>query len=321
MSPHWYHEIFKLITMKTLLSLLSLCFVFNMYSQTDSTNAEPEIKWEKSFGIGLSLSHTLNVNAPANSAPKEGFGSTISVDAMLNYIKENSRFQMRNDLSWTMALYKANSQIPTQNVSDILLTNHDFALSFQKGGNWYFNLILNTETSILTLFENNYLRDQNALGLIQSFLNPYSITINPGIKYEINKGLGISISPYVLKIRGVTSQSIADKDIFFQDKDNRILLDGHYKKTFQEELGAGLQIWIDKRIGKWLAINYKIIANSNYLENIFKNGTITGQFTTNLFVYKGFGITHKGLLKGNFAQYPFKPFYNQVIVLSYKFVK
>ena len=321
MSPHWYHEIFKLITMKTLLSLISLSFVFNTYSQTDSTNAESEIKWEKSFGIGLSLSHTLNVNAPANSAPKEGFGSTVSIDAMLNYIKENSRFQMRNDLSWTMALYKANSQMPTQNTSDILLTNHDFALSFQKSGNWYFNLILNTETSILTLFENNYLRDQNAIGPIQSFLNPYSLTINPGIKYEINNGLGISISPYVLKIRGVTSQSIADKDIFFQDRDNRILSDGHYKKTFQEELGAGLQIWIDKRIGKWLAINYKIIANSNYLENMFKNGTITGQFTTNLFVYKGFGITHKGLLKGNFVQSPFKPFYNQVIVLSYKFVK
>lgn len=307
-----------------LLSLLTFSTLAQSDSlQVDSTKVQEETipSWEKTLGLGLSLSHTLNVNPPANSAPKEGFGSTVSIDAVLNYIKEKSRFTMRNDLSWTMALYKANGQSPTQSTSDILLTNHDFSLSFKKGGNWYFNTIFNTETSVLSLFENNYLQDQNALGPIQSFLNPYAVTINPGIKYETGKGLGISISPYVLKIRGVTSQAIADKDIFFQDKDNRILSGGHYKKMFSEQLGAGLQIWYTKKFGKWLSINYKIIANSNYLENIFKNGTITGQFTTNLFVYKGFGITHKGLLKGNFAQSPFKPFYNQVIVLSYKFAK
>ena len=256
-----------------LLNLLTFSLLAQSDSlQVDSTKVEEEVTslWEKSFGLGLSLSHTLNVNAPANSAPKEGFGSTVSVDATFNYIKEKSRFQMRNDLSWTMALYKANGQIPTQNTSDILLTNHDFSLSFKKGGNWYFNTIFNTETSVLSLFENNYLQDQNALGPIQSFLNPYAVTINPGIKYETGKGLGISISPYVLKIRGVTSQAIADKDIFFQDQDNRILSDGHYKKMFQEQLGAGLQIWYTKKFGKWISINYKLIANSNYLENIFK---------------------------------------------------
>ena len=308
--------------MKILLQIFFFnLLTFSALAQVDSTKEEATPSWEKSFGLGLSLSHTLNVNAPASSAPKEGFGSTVSINAALNYIKKKSRFQMRNDLSWTMALYKANGQIPTQNTSDILLTNHDFSLSFKKGGNWYINTIFNTETSVLSLFENNYLRDQNALGPIQSFLNPYSVTISPGIKYETGNGLEISISPYVLKIRGVISQNIADKDIFFRDQDNRILSDGHYKKMFQEQLGAGLQIWYIKEFGKWLSIDYKIIVNSNYLENIFKNGTLTGQFTTNLFVYKGFGITHKGLLKGNFAQLPFKPFYNQVIVLSYKFAK
>jgi hypothetical protein len=310
----------------SLLSLLTFSTLAQSDSlQVDSVKVEEEVAsapaWEKSLTVGLSLSHTLNVNPPANSAPKEGFGSTVSISASLNYIKENSRFKMLNDLSWTMALYKANGQTPTQNVSDVLLTNHDFSYSFKKRGNWSINTIFNTETSVLTLFENNYLRDQNALGPIQSFLNPYAVTISPGIKYDTDKGLGISVSPYVIKIRGVTSQAIADKDIFFQDKDNRILSDGHYKKSFQEQLGAGLQIWYKKSFGKWINIDYKLLANSNYLENVFKNGTISGQFTTNFFIYKGFGITHKGLLTGNFAQSPFKPFYNQVVVLSYKFAK
>lgn len=292
--------------------------------QVDSTQTEPEEvipAWEKSFMLGLSLSHSLNVNAPANSAPKEGFSGTILLETSLNYTKETSRFNMLNDFSWTMALYKANGQSPIQNTSDIFLSNHDFSYSFKKGGNWRINTIFNVETSILTLFENNYLHDQNALGPVQGFLNPYAISISPGIKYSINKRLEISVSPYVLQIRGVTSQEIADKDIFFQDQDNRILSDGHYKKSFQEQLGAGLQIAYTKKFGKWLGINYRLIANSSYLENIFKNGTLTGQFTTSLFVYKGFSITHKGLLKGNFAQSPFKPFYNQVVVLGYKFAK
>jgi hypothetical protein len=307
-----------------LLNLLTFSLLAQSDSlQVDSTQVEEEVapSWEKSLGLGFSLSHTLNINAPANSAPKEGFGSTVSIVANLNYIKENSHFKMLNDLSWTMALYKANGQSPTQSTSDILLTNHDFSYSFKKGGNWSINTIFNTETSILTLFDNNFLRDQNALGPIQSFLNPYAVTISPGIKYTVGEGFGISVSPYVLKIRGVTSQAIADKDIFFQDKDNRILSDGHYKKMFQEQLGAGLQIWYTKKFGKWVSIDYKILANSNYLENVFKNGTLSGQFTTKFFIYKGFGITHKGLLNGNFAQSPFKPFYNQVIVLSYQFAK
>ena len=137
--------------MKTLLQIfLFNLLTFSILAQGDSLRVDSvkvetpqeEIapSWEKSFALGLSLSHTLNVNPPANSAPKEGFGSTVSVDASLNYIKEKSRFAMKNDLSWTMALYKANGQTPTQNTSDILLTNHDLALSFKKGGSWYFNL-------------------------------------------------------------------------------------------------------------------------------------------------------------------------------------
>jgi hypothetical protein len=318
-------KVMKTLIQISLLSLLTFSTLAQSDSlQVDSTKTEPEVvapTWKKTLNIGLSLSHTLNVNPPATSAPEEGFGSSVSIKASLNYIKDKSRFKVKNNLSWLMVLYKANGQTPTQNVSDILLTNHDLSYSFKKGGNWSINTIFNNTASVLTLFDGNYLIDQNALGPIQSFLNPYSVTISPGIKYDTEKGLGISISPYVFKIRGVTNQAIADKDIFFKNKANRILSDGHYKKSFQEQLGAGLQIWYVKNFGEWLSIDYKLIANSNYLENVFKNGTIEGQFTTNFIIYKGIGLTHTALLTGNFAQSPFKPFYNQVVVLSYTFDK
>ncbi len=316
--------------MKTILQIFLLSLLtFSTLAQSDSlrvdsTKTEPAVvapTWKKTLSVGLSLSHTLNINPPASNAPEEGFGSSVTLKASLDYVKEKSRFKMKNNLSWLMVLYKANGQTPTQSTSDILLINHDFSYSFKKGGNWSINTIFNNKTSVLTLFDDNYLRDQNALGATQGFLNPYSITISPGIKYDTEKGLGISLSPYVFKIRGVTSQAIADKDIYFKDRANRILSDGHYKKSFQEQLGAGLQIWYKKDFGEWLSIDYKLFANSNYLENVFKNGTLEGQFTTSFFIYKGIGLTHTALLNGNFAQSPFKPFYNQVVVLSYTFDK
>ena len=101
-----------------------------------------------------------------------------------------------------------------------------------------------------TIAGKHLLRERIAKFSTKSVYNAGTVTINPSIKYKTGKGLRISVSPYVLKIRGVTSQAIADKDIFFQDKDNRILSDGHYKKMFQEQLGAGLQIWYTKKFGK-----------------------------------------------------------------------
>ena len=98
-----------------LLNLLTFSLLAQADSlQVDSTQVEEEVapSWEKSFGLGLSLSHTLNINAPANSASKEGFGSTVSIDAVLNYIKEKSRFTMRNDLSCTKPMGKYQPKIP-----------------------------------------------------------------------------------------------------------------------------------------------------------------------------------------------------------------
>jgi hypothetical protein len=281
--------------------------------------AEPKVpNWEKSLSLGLNLSHTLNVNAPTSGAPKSGFGSSNNIGLNLNYIKEGSKFKMQNDASWTFAFYKAKKASPTQNTSDIVNFNHDFALAFKKGGDWNVNIIMNEETSVLTLFDQNYLKDQAALGPIQKFLNPFTVTINPGIKYQPTKQFGISISPYALQLRGVIDQNIADKDLHFQDIDDRIKDDGHYKTSFSKTLGASTNIWYKVKIKKLLSIDYKLFMSSNYFENILKNGQIKGQFKTDLNLFKGLLLTHIGNLKGDFAIKPLKPFYNQIILLGYR---
>jgi hypothetical protein len=274
--------------------------------------------WEKSLNLGLNISHTVNINAPSSGSPKTGFGSSNNIGFTLNFINETSKFKMQNDASWTFAFYRAKTNSPTQNTSDIVNFNHDFALAFKKGGDWNINLIMNEETSGFTLYDQNYLKDQVALGPIQKFLNPFTVTINPGIKYQPTKQFGISLSPYAIQFRGVTEQSIADKDLHFQDIDDRIKPDGSYKTSFSKALGASTNIWYKVKIKKFLMLDYKLFLSSNYFETIFKNGQIKGQFKTDINLFKGLLLTHIGNLKGDFANKPLKPFYNQVVLLGYQ---
>ena len=58
--------------------------------------------------------------------------------------------------------------------------------------------------------------------------------------------------------------------------------------------------------------------SSNYFESIFKNGQIKGQFKTDITLFKGLLLTHIGNLKGDFANKPLNPFYNQVVLLGYR---
>lgn len=274
--------------------------------------------WEKSLSLGLNISHTLNINAPSSGSPKSGFGSSNNIGLTFNYIKEASKFKMQNDASWTFAFYKAKKASPTQNTSDIVNFNHDFALAFKKGGDWNVNIIMNEETSGFNLYDQNYLKDYNQLSAIQRFLNPFTVTINPGIKYQPTKQFGISLSPYAVQIRGVMDQAIADKDLHFQDIDDRIKPDGHYKTSFSKTLGASTNIWYKLKVKKFLSLDYKLFLSSNYFENILKNGQMKGQFKTDINLFKGLLLTHIGNLKGDFAKKPLKPFYNQVVLLGYK---
>jgi hypothetical protein len=281
--------------------------------------AEPkEPNWEKTLSFGLNISHTLNVNAPTSGAPKTGFGSTNNIGFTLNFIKETSKFKMQNDASWTFALYRAKKATPTVNVSDIVNLNHDFALAFKKGGQWNVNIIMNEETSGFTIYDQNFLKDQAAMGPIQKFLNPYTVTINPGIKYQPSKSFGISLSPYAVQFRGVTEQSIADKDLHFQDITPNTKADGSYLKSFSKTLGASTNIWYKLKVKKILTLDYKLFLSSNYFENTLKNGQLKGQFKTDINLFKGLLLTHIGNLKGNFANKPLKPFYNQVVLLGYR---
>lgn len=296
--------------------LFLMCFTGQiLYAQTDSTKTEEEEKtpaWEKSLSVGLNLSHTLNANAPT-SAPKQGFSTTNAIDIDFNYVKEGSRLNFKNELHWTFSFFKSNTKTPSQNTADALTSFHNLAYSLRKNGRWNANIIVTTETPVFKQYEGNYLKDYDQLGQIQRFLNPYEYKLSPGLKYQHNKYFGISISPYAVKFFGLTDQFIADKGAFIEEQKP----DGHYKTKISERLGAEVIFKYKRVYKKKLDMNYTLTASSNYFENILKNGHLTGIFLTKFTLFKGFSISHRATLKGNLAQKPFKPYYNQVILLAY----
>ncbi len=301
---------FNKATMKNIIYIILFLVFSETIAQTDSTEKTP--KWEFVVGMGFNLSHTLNINAPTN-APKTGFSTTEALDLTANYIKENSRFTAQNELHWTFSFYKSKANSASQNTADQVQTLHDFSYSIKKGGVWNFNLIAKAESQIFKLYEGNYLQDYEQLGQIQRFLNPYKYSLSPGIKYQPNKWLGISISPYSVQFFGLTDQKIADKGQFIEEQNP----DGHYKKKVNEVLGAETNIWITKKFKKRAEINYRLNVSSNYFENILKNGKMGGTFITKINIIKNLSLSHRAILKGDLAQKPYKPYYNQVILLAY----
>jgi hypothetical protein len=275
---------------------------------------EPVKPYQFTFGIGLNLGNILEFNS-TTGVDKKSFSATTALDLGLDYSKEGNRFAMTNELHWTIALQKSGLTSAThiQRVTDDLTTLHDFSFAISKNNKWNFNLIVKTNTSIFTIFDGDYFKDFNNNGKIQSFLNPYEITLSPGIKYQPNDYFRLSISPYSVSLYGLTSQQIANTGFYTQTFD----VNNNYDLFVFKQLGAEINIWYDRKIKKWLEMQYRLGISSDYFSNIAKNGLMNGLFITKVKIIKNVSLTHRAILKGDFTSKPFKPYYNQVVLLSF----
>lgn len=270
--------------------------------------------YQFTFGIGLNVGNILEFNSPTGS-DKKSFSATSALDLGLNYFKEGKRFSMTNELHWTVALQKSGltSADHIQRATDDLTTLHDFSVTMSKGNKWNFNLIAKTNTAVFTIFDGDFFKDYNNNGKIQAFFNPYEITLSPGIKYQPNDYFRLSISPYSISLYGLTNQQIANTGFYTQTVD----ANNNYDLFVFKQLGAEVNIWYDRKIKKWLDLQYRLGLSSDYFTNIAKNGLMSGLFITKVKLFQNVYLTHRGNLKGDFTGKPFKPYYNQVILLSF----
>jgi hypothetical protein len=278
------------------------------------TEKDSSKSFKFNFGFGLNLENVLEFNKP-NKPDKKTFSATSAIDLGLNYSNARSRFAMTNELHWTVAIQKSGLTGDDRIVrtSDELITLHDFSITLSKNSKWNFNLIAKSTTSIFTIFDGDFFKDYNEVGKNQAFLNPYDVTLSPGIKYQPNENFRVSISPYSVNMYGLLNQEIANTGYYTQTFDEN----NNYSLYIFTKLGADMNIWYDKKVKKWLDMQYRLSISSDYLKETKITGLLDGLFITKIRIFKNLSLAYRGVLKGDFVTQPFKPYYKQNILLSF----
>lgn len=318
------NKVFKTKILKTLVDSVNYNFydsnlvqnkIFTKVTKPVTEELVPvEKNWKFTLGIGLNVESIIEFNNPFGS-DKKSLSGTCAIDGGINYSKEGSRFAMTNEVHYIFGLQKPGftSADHLQRVTDDINFLQDLSLAIGKTKKWNFNVIAKASTSFFTIYDGEYFKDYTTLGKTKAFLSPYDVTISPGIKWQPNKYLRISLSPYSFNLYGVKNQQVSGKGIFIADLD----ASGNYKRNLFKRLGAEVNIWYDRQIRKWLDVQYRLGVSSSYFEKIAKNGLMDGLFITRVKLVKDLYLTHRATLKGDFAMSPFKPYYNQSILLSY----
>ncbi len=274
----------------------------------------PANPYQVTVGIGLTIGNVLEFNS-SSGPDKKSLSFTTALDLGLNYFKESKPFTMTNELHWTLAvqLSALTGATHLQRSTDDLTTLHDFSLAMSKSHKWNFNLIIKTNTSIFTIYDGDFFKDYNSMGKVQAFLNPYQVSISPGIKFQPDDYLRLSLSPYSVSLYGLTNQQIANTGYYTQTVDGN----NNYDRFAFKQLGAALNIWYDRKLRNWLTMQYRLGVSSDYFSTIASNGLIDGLFITKIKLIKNVSLAHRAILKGEVGNGPFKPYYNQTILLSY----
>ena len=277
-------------------------------------NPSPDKPWKFTTAFGINLGNVLEFNNTTGT-DKKSLSLNTSLDLGLNYKKQGRKFEMTNELHYLLGIQKEGLSGGThlQRTQDELSTLHDFSSGLDKKNRWNFNLIVKTATSLFTVYDGDYFKNFTGLGRIQAFASPYEITVAPGIKYESGKFFRISLSPYSFQLYGVKNRPISAKGIFITDTD----ASGNYKRSLFKRLGAEVNFWYDRKLKQWLDIQYRLSFSSDYFANFGKNGLMDGLFITKIKVIKDIYLTHRATIKSNLAVNFLKPFYSQMVLLSY----
>jgi len=279
-----------------------------------SASIPHEKYWTKTMSLGMNLSNVLEFNTPIG-IDKKSLELNTSLDLGLNYQRTGNRFQMTNELHYVFGIQKdgLDSSAHYQRNSDELNTLHDLSLGIGKKRKWNFNLIAKFTTSFFTIYGGNYFGDIAATGPVQGFLSPYVLSLAPGIKFQPDAYLRISLSPYSVELTGIKSRQIANTGAFIKDTD----ASGSFKQFVNKRLGASVNIWYDRQIKDWLTLQYRLTVSSDYFEKIAENGQLDGLFITKIKLVKDLYLTHRAGIKLNLAASLIKPYYNQSLLLSY----
>lgn len=264
------------------------------------------------FGINVSLSSNKN---QMSGIEENGFSATNTIDLNAKYNKK--RVELTNELHWQFSMHQTGAK--KSNVlkcSDALVTLHDWSFGISHKNKWNVNLITKMNTSVITLFEGGLLKDTSDARRypVEKFFNPYEINFSPGIKYQPNDYLRVSISPFSFRFFGTTDQNIADQGLYIKKYNADST---HILKSIIKKKGAEFNIWYDRNFNEWVVLQYRIDICSNYDENVFKNGKVHALFITKVRIFNGLYLSYRANIKVKLKNKADKPQFAQVVTLSY----
>lgn len=276
---------------------------------------EPKVKnWHYTAALGISVIHVSEWNNPSGTNAKNiSFQGAIDLSAQ--YQKEKHPFEMSNEMHYQLGIQKEGirSSNPIQRLQDDINSLHDLSYGIGKQNTWNINAILRSNTSVFSIYDGNYFKDMYGSGSIQQFASPYELNVAPGVKYQPNSSLRISLSPYSFQLYGIKSNEIVAKGIYITDTS----ANGQFKNLIYTRKGAELNIWYDKQIKNRLELQYRLGLSSDYFEKFGQNGMLDGLFITKLKLFKNLYLTHRATLKSKAEANFRKPYYNQSLLLSY----
>ncbi len=274
----------------------------------------PQKNYTFNYALGITLGNYLEFNNAAGN-DKKTLSFTGSLDINYRYNKPNAFITMSHELHYTFGIQKESLGGGThlQRVQDDLLTLHDLSFRIKRNSKWNINAILKFSTSLFTIYSGEYFSDVNNLGKIKSFLSPYSLSIAPGLKYDVSNALKISLSPYSFEMFGVSNNEISSKGIYITDADAA----GNFKKSIIRKQGMEFNFWLDKNVKQWLEMQYRLGINSDYKGGLGKNAIMDGLFITKAKIVKNIYLTHRATLYNNLAGNLLKPYFTQTVQISY----
>lgn len=264
--------------------------------------------------VGLSIGNLLEFNNPSGTGDKVSFSLNGSLDLMYRYTNPNSVFNTSHELHWTIGVQKeslgAGSDL--QRAQDDVMTLHDVSLAFTKKKKWRFNLIAKLNTSIFTVFDNNYFKDLTGNGRNLSFLSPFSLILSPGIQYQPIEPLKISVSPYSTEFYGVSSDKVAARGVYITETD----ASGNYKQLITKRKALEFNIWFDHRVKEWLEMQYRMSLFSDYQLGFMNNGNAEGLLITRVKILKDIYLSHRFTIVSDIFNNIANPFITQNVQIS-----
>lgn len=222
--------------------------------QAESDRAIEEDGWVVGGGLGLDFAQLALFNPRVGAGSNRiGFGGLGSIYG--KYKKGKFNWNNTGSLQLSAQRIGPNTAPFQKNLDVIRIASR---AGYQAGdGKFNYALEANAQTLLLNTYEGNLL-SSDTLNLLAKFFSPVTVTLSPGMDYNVNENFSIFYSPASLKLIYVGNDQIAALNVHGNEVGSNSFL----------QLGSNLKgIYSNTFLDEKLSLTSTLDLYSNYLNN------------------------------------------------------